>query len=294
MLSARCLIRVGLPKFRQQSRRLACPQSEPESVAVTFLLQSTLYPRCANFAAWTPYPYFCHGMLLHSQESGDTAPTRVSLLFAIANDHVPPTPQGPKQALPKAIRASHAGTVDTPLASSVAWAEGTRGEQAAKAAATNHADKDVMQHRGGQQRALLTRWLSRRHLGRNAHFIPCRYPNLTAGGLLRGMDYFGTSVFAISGSLTALSSGMDIIGGVLVGSFSYSRAWRIAKSVRASYNKTYIHMLQVGIITAVGGGTARDIIVGQHPVFWLVETEYLAMAVVAATAAYLISPYGEE
>jgi uncharacterized membrane protein YeiH len=51
---------------------------------------------------------------------------------------------------------------------------------------------------------------------------------------MRFCDYFGTWVFAISGTLTAATSGLDLLGCVVVGS-----------------------------ITALGGGTARDMIMGQ-------------------------------
>mmetsp|Transcript_29966 Transcript_29966/g.84540 ORF Transcript_29966/g.84540 Transcript_29966/m.84540 type:complete len:237 (+) Transcript_29966:414-1124(+) len=93
-----------------------------------------------------------------------------------------------------------------------------------------------------------------------------RYPDLSsAGGILRGMDYFGTCVFAASGALTAMTSGMDVVGGGIV-----------------------------GIITAVGGGTVRDLVVGSGPVFWLVETEYLVMAAATAVLTYLAAPTARE
>lgn len=45
-----------------------------------------------------------------------------------------------------------------------------------------------------------------------------RFPALTSpGGLLRGLDYFGTVVFAISGTVTAGAAGMDILGCVQLG-----------------------------------------------------------------------------
>ena len=33
----------------------------------------------------------------------------------------------------------------------------------------------------------------------------------------------------------------------------------------------------VGTITAMGGGTVRDILIGVRPVFWFVEYEYLLL-----------------
>jgi hypothetical protein len=61
-----------------------------------------------------------------------------------------------------------------------------------------------------------------------------RHPQLSVPGFMRSCDYFGTWVFAISGTLTAATSGLDLLGCVVVGS-----------------------------ITALGGGTARDMIMGQ-------------------------------
>jgi uncharacterized membrane protein YeiH len=61
-----------------------------------------------------------------------------------------------------------------------------------------------------------------------------RHPQLSVPGFMRFCDYFGTWVFAISGTLTAATSGLDLLGCVAVGS-----------------------------ITALGGGTARDMIMGQ-------------------------------
>ncbi len=61
-----------------------------------------------------------------------------------------------------------------------------------------------------------------------------RHPQLSVPGFMRFCDYFGTWVFAISGTLTAATSGLDLLGCVVVGS-----------------------------ITALGGGTARDMIMGQ-------------------------------
>eukprot|EP00873_Tetraselmis_striata_P025138 jgi/Tetstr1/445402/TSEL_033186.t1 len=88
-----------------------------------------------------------------------------------------------------------------------------------------------------------------------------RYAEASPGGLLRLLDWFGTVVFAVSGSLTAQACGMDVLGATLV-----------------------------GLITAVGGGTIRDIITGAGAVFWLGEFEYFLLGTGSAAAAYLLSP----
>lgn len=70
-----------------------------------------------------------------------------------------------------------------------------------------------------------------------------RYPTFkTPGGLVRLLDYVGTVSFAMSGAATAGMRGMNLLG-----------------------------VLVVGVAAATGGGTVRDLLLGQTPVFWLVE-----------------------
>lgn len=70
-----------------------------------------------------------------------------------------------------------------------------------------------------------------------------RYPSLrTPGGLVRALDYLGTVSFAMSGTATAGMRGMNLLGCVVVGT-----------------------------LAATGGGTTRDLLLGQTPVFWLDE-----------------------
>ncbi|KAI8612365.1 UPF0126 domain-containing protein [Chytriomyces sp. MP71] len=87
-----------------------------------------------------------------------------------------------------------------------------------------------------------------------------RWPSVTsATGLLRSLDWFGTGVFAVSGSLTAATCGCDVFGCALVGT-----------------------------VTAVGGGTLRDaLVLNKHP-FWVEEWEYLILSVGAALAAFYL------
>jgi len=85
-----------------------------------------------------------------------------------------------------------------------------------------------------------------------------RYPNLTVPGALRLADYVGTSSFAMTGSLLAASSGMDAFG-----------------------------CTAIGTITAVGGGTIRDMLLGQgRRAFWMEEQEYLWIAAGTALAVF--------
>ena len=89
-----------------------------------------------------------------------------------------------------------------------------------------------------------------------------RYPSLSSGGMLRGFDYLGTIVFAVSGSITAGSCGLDVFGASIVGT-----------------------------ITAIGGGTVRDSIILHKQPFWVNEVEYLYMAFFAAFLSFFAWPH---
>ncbi|GAB3995245.1 trimeric intracellular cation channel family protein [Spirosoma daeguense] len=66
------------------------------------------------------------------------------------------------------------------------------------------------------------------------------------------IDLVGTSVFAISGALSALSKKMyhDIIA-----------------------------LFFIGFLTAVGGGTIRDVIMGSYPIAWIRDPNYLIVII---------------
>jgi uncharacterized membrane protein YeiH len=78
--------------------------------------------------------------------------------------------------------------------------------------------------------------------------------------LIHLFDLFGTAVFAITGALAAGRKRMDIFGVVVL-----------------------------GCVTALGGGTLRDVILGRYPVFWISDRFYLAVSAVAAFATFLVS-----
>lgn len=65
------------------------------------------------------------------------------------------------------------------------------------------------------------------------------------------LDLFGVAVFAVSGSLAAGKKRMDILGVVVL-----------------------------GVVTALGGGTLRDVLLDSGPVFWINNTVYLLVAAV--------------
>ena len=72
------------------------------------------------------------------------------------------------------------------------------------------------------------------------------------------IDLFGTFVFAISGILAGLDKKFDIVGaGVL------------------------------GLVTAVGGGTLRDVLIGETPVGWMKDLNYLYLIFAALPISYI-------
>lgn len=68
-------------------------------------------------------------------------------------------------------------------------------------------------------------------------------------------DLFGVGVFAITGALMAGRKSMDLFG-----------------------------VLVIAIITALGGGTLRDVILDHHPVSWIRDDTYILVASLAALA----------
>src|SRR5690606_41055162 len=60
------------------------------------------------------------------------------------------------------------------------------------------------------------------------------------------IDVFGTMAFAISGVLTALNKRMDPFG-----------------------------IFVIAFVTAVGGGTLRDVLIGRTPVGWMRDLNYV-------------------
>jgi len=77
--------------------------------------------------------------------------------------------------------------------------------------------------------------------------------------LLHVLDLVGVAVFAVSGALAAGRRGLDLLGVIVLAS-----------------------------VTAVGGGTIRDVLLSRHPIFWLADPAYLIVIVAAAlmTVAY--------
>lgn len=78
--------------------------------------------------------------------------------------------------------------------------------------------------------------------------------------LLYVFDLAGVAVFAVSGALAASRKGLDLFG-----------------------------VLVFAAITAIGGGTLRDLLLDRHPIFWLLDPSYLGVTCAAAllTVAYV-------
>jgi len=78
--------------------------------------------------------------------------------------------------------------------------------------------------------------------------------------LIRLLDLIGIGVFAVSGALAAGRKRLDLLGVFVLAS-----------------------------VTAIGGGTVRDLLLDRHPMFWLTDAAYLGVIVVAVafTFAYV-------
>src|SRR5262245_48679018 len=78
--------------------------------------------------------------------------------------------------------------------------------------------------------------------------------------MLHTLDLIGVAVFSISGALAAGRKRLDLLG-----------------------------VIVLGLVTAVGGGTIRDVLLDRHPIFWLADRRYIIVIVVSslATVAYV-------
>lgn len=74
------------------------------------------------------------------------------------------------------------------------------------------------------------------------------------------LDIFGTAVFAITGSLVGKRKQMDIFG-----------------------------VIVIALVTALGGGTLRDILLGHLPVFWISQPEIIVVCVICAIFTFFLS-----
>jgi len=80
--------------------------------------------------------------------------------------------------------------------------------------------------------------------------------------LLHVLDLVGVAVFAVSGALAAGRKRLDILG-----------------------------VIVLALVTAVGGGTVRDVLLDRHPIFWLADPTYLTVITASALLTVAVSRY---
>ncbi|MCZ4695931.1 trimeric intracellular cation channel family protein [Ancylomarina euxinus] len=76
--------------------------------------------------------------------------------------------------------------------------------------------------------------------------------------VIYALDLIGTFVFAISGTLSAANKKLDLFGAFFT-----------------------------GFITAIGGGTLRDLILGNFPVAWISDLNYLLVITLGVIVTFL-------
>jgi uncharacterized membrane protein YeiH len=96
---------------------------------------------------------------------------------------------------------------------------------------------------------VVTLWLSQQHLWPKN--INLKKLDDWDEQTIKYLNYIGDASFAITGSLTAGRKGMDLLGCTIL-----------------------------GIVTALGGGTIRDILIGRFPIGWMVAYDEFLLCVV--------------
>lgn len=71
------------------------------------------------------------------------------------------------------------------------------------------------------------------------------------------LDYASVVIFALTGALVASRQQLDLVGFIFV-----------------------------AVLTAVGGGTVRDVLLGRVPVFWVQRPEYIVLIAVSAIVVF--------
>jgi uncharacterized membrane protein YeiH len=87
-----------------------------------------------------------------------------------------------------------------------------------------------------------------------------RYPNPAT--LVYGLEIFAVGVCAVSGALAAARKKMDIFG-----------------------------LIVTAVVSAVGGGTVRDLLLDHRPVFWIANTTFLWVSATVALGTALYSRF---
>ena len=76
------------------------------------------------------------------------------------------------------------------------------------------------------------------------------------------LDLLGTFVFAVSGAMAASKKKVDLFGAIFA-----------------------------GLITAVGGGTIRDVLIGSFPVMWIENLTYIYVGLIGALATFILPQF---
>lgn len=83
--------------------------------------------------------------------------------------------------------------------------------------------------------------------------------------LLYVIEVLAIIAFAYSGIVHARRSGFDLVG-----------------------------VLTIGIVTAFGGGTIRDVLLGNHPLYWILHWEFLIFIIVLLPVELVLARYERE
>jgi len=78
------------------------------------------------------------------------------------------------------------------------------------------------------------------------------------------LDFLGVALFAVSGVLAAGRKFLDVFGAVVI-----------------------------AIVTAIGGGTLRDLLLDRHPVFWIANPIYLYIIGIASVFIMIYTRHGQ-
>ncbi len=83
--------------------------------------------------------------------------------------------------------------------------------------------------------------------------------------MFESLDIIGTLVFSISGALTAIYKKLDLFG-----------------------------VFCIAFVTALGGGTLRDILIGNAPVGWMIDLKYIIIIFIGFLLSIIFNKYLEK
>ncbi len=98
-------------------------------------------------------------------------------------------------------------------------------------------------------------------LKKNTAWLTARFPKFSQDRLLLVVDLIGTFVFAVEGALAGIDAGLDVFG-----------------------------LLVLSFVTALGGGTIRDLLIGAIPPNSIRDWRYGATAFAGGGAVFFFHP----